>query len=149
MVCHSFLHAGGEGDNREWDGWMASPMRWTCFWFWVGSGSWWWTGKPGVLQSMGSQRVGHDWATELTESLSQIQICDPMDCSMPGSSIHGISQARILKWVSISSSGDLPTQGLNPHLLHWQEASLQLSHLGSPCWNNRTRLIERLKYSFT
>ena len=45
------------------DGWTASPTRWT--WIWVGSGSWWWTGKPGMLQSMGSQRVGHDWATEL------------------------------------------------------------------------------------
>ena len=56
----------GEGDNRGWDGWMASPARWT--WVWVGSGSWWWTGKPGVLQSMGSQRVGHDWATELNWS---------------------------------------------------------------------------------
>ena len=53
----------GEGDDREWDGWMASPTQWT--WVWVNSGSWWWTWRPGVLQSMGSQRVGHDWATEL------------------------------------------------------------------------------------
>ena len=45
------LKAGGEGDNRGWNGWMASPMQWTCVW--VGSGSWWWTGKPGLLQSMG------------------------------------------------------------------------------------------------
>ena len=51
-------------DNRGWDGWMASPTQWT--WLWVISGTWWWrTGKPGVLQPMGSQRVGHDWATEL------------------------------------------------------------------------------------
>ena len=50
-------------DDRGWDGWMASPTRWT--WVWVNSGSWWWTGKPGVLQAMGSQRVGHDWVTEL------------------------------------------------------------------------------------
>ena len=49
--------------GRGWDGWMASPNRWT--WVWVASRSWWWTGRPGVLQSMGSQRVGHDWATEL------------------------------------------------------------------------------------
>ena len=61
--CWERLGAGGEGDNRGWDGWMASPTRWT--WVWVKSGSWWWTGRPGVLQSMGSQRVGHDWATEL------------------------------------------------------------------------------------
>ena len=57
------LRAGGEGDNRGWDGWMASPTRWT--WVWVDPGSWWWTGRPGVLRFMGSQRVGHDWATEL------------------------------------------------------------------------------------
>ena len=54
---------GGEGDDRGWDGWMASPTRWT--WVWVNSGSWWWTGRPGALQFIGSQRVGHDWATEL------------------------------------------------------------------------------------
>ena len=61
--CWEGLGAGGEGDYRRWDGWMASPARWT--WVWVNSGSWWWTGRPGVLQFMGSQRVGHDWATEL------------------------------------------------------------------------------------
>ena len=57
------MKVGGEGDDRGWDGGMASPMWW--IWVWVGSSSWWWTGKPGMLQSMGSQRVGHDWATEL------------------------------------------------------------------------------------
>ena len=63
------LGAGGEGDDRGWDGWMASPTRWT--WVWVNSRSCWWTGRPGVLRFMGSQRVGHDWATELnwTDSL--------------------------------------------------------------------------------
>ena len=49
--------------NRGWDAWMASPIQWT--WLWVNTGTWWWTGRPGVLQSMGSQRVGHDWVTEL------------------------------------------------------------------------------------
>ena len=53
-----------EGDNREWDGWMASPTRW--MWVWVNSRSWWWTGRPGMLQFMGLQRVRHDWATELS-----------------------------------------------------------------------------------
>ena len=57
------LGAGGEGDDRGWYGWMASPTRWT--WVWVNSGRWWWTGRPGVLQSMESQRVGHNWAAEL------------------------------------------------------------------------------------
>ena len=57
------LQGGGEGDDKGWDGWMASPTQWTRVW--PSSGSWWWTGRPGVLQPMGSQRVGHDWATEL------------------------------------------------------------------------------------
>ena len=63
LWCWEGLGAGGEGDDRGWDGWMASPTRWT--WVWVNSGSWWWTERPGVLRFMGSQRVGHDWATEL------------------------------------------------------------------------------------
>ena len=58
------LKAGGKGGDRGWDGWMASLTQWT--WVRVNSGSWWWTGKPGVLQSTGSQIVGHNWATELT-----------------------------------------------------------------------------------
>ena len=62
--CWEGSGAGGEGDNRGWDGWMALLTRWT--WVWVNSGSWWWTGRPGLLQFMGSQRVGHDWATELS-----------------------------------------------------------------------------------
>ena len=68
------LGAGEEGDNRGWDGWMASRTRWT--WVWVNSGSWWWTGRPGVLRFMGSQRVGHNWATEMnwTELKSMIVI---------------------------------------------------------------------------
>ena len=61
--CWERLRAGGEGDDRGWDVWMASPMQWT--WVWASAGSWWRTGKPGVLQSMGSQRVRHDWPTEL------------------------------------------------------------------------------------
>ena len=63
LWCWEGLWAGEEGDDRGWDGWMASPTRWT--WVWVDSGSWWWTGRPGVLRFMGSQRVGHDRATEL------------------------------------------------------------------------------------
>ena len=61
--CWERLKAGEEGDDRGWDGWMASPTQWT--WVWVNSRTWWWTGRPGVLQSMRLQRVGHDWATEL------------------------------------------------------------------------------------
>ena len=59
----TLMKAGGEGDDRGWDGWMASLPRWT--WVWVNSGSSWWTERPGVLRFMGSQRVRHNWATEL------------------------------------------------------------------------------------
>ena len=65
LWCWEGLGAGEEGDDRGWDGWMASPTRWT--WVWVNSGSWWWTGRPGMLWFMGSQRFGHDWVTELTD----------------------------------------------------------------------------------
>ena len=61
--CWESLKAGGEGDDRGWDGWMASPIWWT--WVWASSRSWWWTGKLGLLQSMRSQRVRHDWSAEL------------------------------------------------------------------------------------
>ena len=63
--CWERLKAGGEGDNRGWDGWMASLTQWT----WVNFGRWWRTGRPGVLRFRGSQRVGHDWATELSWGL--------------------------------------------------------------------------------
>ena len=61
--CWEGLGAGGEGDDRGWDGWMSSLTRWA--WVWVDSRGLWWTGKPGMLQFMGSQRVRHDWVTEL------------------------------------------------------------------------------------
>ena len=66
------LKAGGEGDDRRWDGWMASLSQWT--WVWASSGSWWWTEKPGVLQSMGWQIVRHDWATELNNALLYLNV---------------------------------------------------------------------------
>ena len=65
--CWERLKAGGEGDDRGWDGSVASLTQWS--WVWVNSGSWWWTGRPGVLCSMGSRRVGHDRATELNWSV--------------------------------------------------------------------------------
>ena len=61
--CWEGLGAGGEGDDRGWDGWMASRTQ--RMWIWVSSGSWWWTGRPGMLRFRGSQTVRHDWATEL------------------------------------------------------------------------------------
>jgi len=63
LWCWERLTAGGEGDNRGWNGWMTLPTQWA--WDWVNSGSCWWTGRLGMLQFMGSQRVGHGWANEL------------------------------------------------------------------------------------
>ena len=68
--CWERVKAGGEEDNRDWDGWKSSPTQWTRVW--VNTRSWWWMGRPGMLQSMGSQRVEHYWVTELTE------LCDTM-----------------------------------------------------------------------
>ena len=118
-----------EKGMTEWDGSMTSPTLWT--WVSLNSRSWWWTGRPGMLQYMGSQRVRHDWATELNwtdvdciyqklqygifdvvniyaaaaKSLqSCLTLCDPIDGSPPGSAIPGIFQARTLEWVAISFS---------------------------------------------
>ena len=63
MMLGKKLKAGGAGDDRGWDGWMASLNWWT--WVWANFGNWWWTGKPGVILSMGSQRAGHNWVSEL------------------------------------------------------------------------------------
>ena len=126
--CWERLRAGGEEVDRGWDGWMALPTQWK--WVWVNSGSWWWTGRPGVLQSLGSQRVRHDWVTKLNwtelrpptnpkncdlshtaatataaKSLqSCLTLCDPIDGSPPGSPVPEILQARTLEWVAISFS---------------------------------------------
>ena len=75
--CWVRLKAGGEGDNRGWDGWMASQTQWT--WVWVSSWSWWWTGKPGILQSMGLQRVGHNEQPNWIELAS---IWDECNCAV-------------------------------------------------------------------
>ena len=72
LWCWEILKVGGEGDDRGWDGWMASPTQWT--WVWVSSRNWWWTGNPGMLQSMGLQRVGHEWATKLRPELEHVQV---------------------------------------------------------------------------
>ena len=127
--CWERLKVVVEGD-RGWDGWGTSPTWWTGVW--VSSGSWWWTGKPGVLQPTGSQRVGN-WATELTDWLSHqgsprivwstcmvsclqscLTLCNPKGCSLPGSSVHGILQVRILEFgCHALLQGSFPTQGSN------------------------------------
>ena len=69
--CWERFKAGVERDNRGWNGWMASLTQW--IWVWASSKSWWWAGKPGMLQSMGSRRVGHDWEIELNWILDYMQ----------------------------------------------------------------------------
>ena len=109
LWCWERLKTGGEGDDRGWDGWMASRTRWT--WVWVNSGSWWWTGRPGVLQSMASQRVGHDWATELnwTSILngkghgSPVQCScleNPMDRGAWRATLYNVSELDLIEWLS-------------------------------------------------
>ena len=111
--CWEGLGAGGEGDDRGWDGWMASLTQWT--WVWVNSVSWWWTGRPGVLQFMGLQRVRHDWATELnwTECgrAQELRVSEwnesrwvVSDSATLDYTLHVILQARILEWVAFPFS---------------------------------------------
>ena len=98
---------GREGDNRGWDGWMASPTQW--IWVWVNSRSWRWTGRPGVLQSMGSQRVEHDWETELSWSQPGGASYTPWWglplCSKhPIVSLHFQFFLRHLQWINVNDS---------------------------------------------
>ena len=95
--CWERLKVRGEEDNRGWDGWMASPTQWT--WVWVSSRSWWWTGKPGVLQSVRSQRVRHDWATELNW-LPSLKLYSTFPCKVVGK----VSDCNVGDLVSISGS---------------------------------------------
>ena len=116
---------------------MASPTQWT----WVNSGSWWWTGRPGMLQSMGSQRVGHDWVTELnwkceSKRVSHSVVSNSLwacGLSPPDSSVHGISQARILEWVAVPfTRGSSRPKEWNSGLLHCRQILYCLSHQESP-----------------
>ena len=96
--CWERLRAGGEGDDSGWDGWMASPTRWT--WVWVSSGSWWWTRKPGVLRSMGSQRARHNWANEM----NWIYIRKSMGKSLLYLSRRPTHSLRLLTLINTSTS---------------------------------------------
>ena len=148
-----------EKGMRGWDGWMASLTQWT--WVWASFRSRWWTGKPGVLESMELQRVGYDWGTELNDKIensgnhlksanlnipiwcklecidgkcrtwlksyvvcawlvsqSCLTYCNPMNCSLPGSSVHGVFSSKDPRVGShCFLQGIFPTQGLNLSLL--------------------------------
>ena len=104
-----------------------------------------WMEEPGRLQSTGSQRIGHDWATSLSFPYTicvcmYVQLCltlwDPMDCSLPDSSV-GFPRQEYWSGLSFPSPGDLSNPGIKPsllHLLHWQADSLPVCHLGSPIY---------------
>ena len=99
--CWERLRAGREGDYRGWDGWVASLTRWT--WVWVDSGSWWWTGRPGVLQFMGLQRVGHDWATELNWNYTIIQCQELILSGVIGSVKGSLTIHWLIKYCKIKA----------------------------------------------
>ena len=116
--CWEGLGAGEEGDDRGWDGWMASLTQWT--WVWVNSGSWWWTGRPGMLRFMGSQRVGHDWETELNWKHKHVRTGIMADCHFP------LFSAEYKKWLrGYSSKHQFLNIFLNTleksKLLEWQK----------------------------
>ena len=100
------MKMGWEGDARGWDGWMASPTQWT--WVWINSRSWWWTGSPGVLWFMGSQRVGHDWATELKwTELNMYTACNLLSSLSQSSSGSSSSVSSFHVWISLLLSVSL------------------------------------------
>ena len=131
--CWEGLGAGGEQDDRGWGGWMASPTPW--IWVWVDSKSWWWTGRPGMLGFMGSQRVGHDWGTELNwwsililsvvqnESdflenkpmayCSKFNLCQQWHLTQSKKSVQGI----LCKVWELRADLGLVTQAFQPYLL--------------------------------
>ena len=94
--CWERLRVGGEGDNRGWDGWMASPTQWTRVS--ATSRSCWWTGKPDLLWSMGSQRVGHDWATDLNWTRWVVSWGDSEFWYLPLKSVESCFSRRFYYW---------------------------------------------------
>ena len=98
--CWERLKVGGEGDDRGWDDWMASPTQGT--WVWASSGSWWWTGRPGMLQSMGSQRVGRDWAAELKWTNETIGLARKFFWLLSKNKRHNFLSHQELYWTAYS-----------------------------------------------
>ena len=153
------LGAGGEGDDRGWDGRMASPTWWT--WVWVNSGSWWWTGRPGVLRFTGSQRVRYDWANFtftfkedlhiISVQFSSVQfssvaqscptLCDPINNSMPGvpvhhqlpkfteTHVHRVGDATLPSHPLSSPSPPAPNPSQHQGLFQWVNSSHEVAKL--------------------
>ena len=126
--CWESLRAG-EGDDRAWDGWMALLTQWT--WVWVNSRSWWWTGRPGMLQFMASQRVGHYWGTELNwTAAAQDKLCkflSLLNCHLPvwrGVLLSSTSPwLWILGWFQITT-GNLSRRFVNSVYFHQNITSI-------------------------
>ena len=147
LWCWEGLGAGGEGDDRGWDGWMASLTRWT--WVWVNSRSWWWTGRPGVLRFMGSQRVGHDWATELTELVETATSAQPNEAgaaqklglgSFEGLFTH-ISGVSAGCWLTLGCGyGPKHVPTISPHSLGFL-TTWWLGFKGSSSWKSQMEAI--------
>ena len=123
--CWEGLGAVGEADDRGWDDWMASRTRWTQVW--VNSGSWWWTGRHGVLQFMVSQRVRHNWATELSWTLPYVYTYEPSFKPFPketvGIYMYDCAMAKRYIWIFQELWGtgfELALNSRNPkcHLVH-------------------------------
>ena len=131
------LRAGGGGDNRERDGWMALPTQWT--WVWGSSRSWWWTGKPGMLQSMGSQRVGHDWTELKWKNFKFMLIClSSLNSSGYTLSLSNSSLVNTPHRLSSCNHIQLHTQtSINPLLdfrICWLMTSFGYSLFKMLCW---------------
>ena len=146
--CWERLKVGGEGDDRGWDGWMASPTQWT--WVWVNSGSWWWTGRPGVLQSLGLQRIGHNQVTELNwkptgNDWRREEVCcqeqhleeprfreNSRLLSLPLSGMPPVLLSQLSSEASLTSSQSLhqpPLHLHNQHCIEWAGLSIRLLNL--------------------
>ena len=122
--CWEGLGAGGEGGDRGWDGWIESPTWWT--WVWVNSGSWWWTGRPGVLRFMGSQRVGHDWVTELNWAYLSLE-----KAMAPHSSGVENPTWKNLAWriPGTGEPGGLPSMGSHRIRHNWSDLAAAAAYL--------------------
>ena len=104
--CWERLKVGGEGDDRGWDGWMTSPTQWT--WVWVSSGIWWWTGRPGLLQSIGSQSRTQpsDW-TELNWTALFLDFAVVKSQFQENGQNHAFSIKLMTLWVSFMKKKNL------------------------------------------
>ena len=133
------LKAGEEGDRGQ-DGWMASLTRWT--WVWASSEEWWRTGKPGVLQSMGSQGVGHDWATEQQETsglVAQSVLSGELTEQRPSERQDSLPRGGPAQSLSLLGGGPAPPSTVSP--VSW------VSVLAFPLASAKTKSLQALKGS--